>query len=88
MTEDMVLKVADFGLARKMYDSIYHPSGVSLIIEIYCQCLSVCNALKVVVSWLDCPIVIVRDEFLSSGWHQKPYWMESIPARVTCESTV
>lgn len=29
MTEDLILKVADFGLARKVYDSIYRPSGVS-----------------------------------------------------------
>ena len=29
VTEDFVLKVADFGLARKMYESVYRPSGVS-----------------------------------------------------------
>ena len=29
VTDDLVLKVADFGLARKVYDSIYRPSGVS-----------------------------------------------------------
>ena len=29
ITDDMILKVADFGLARKVYDSIYRPSGVS-----------------------------------------------------------
>ena len=27
--DDLVLKVADFGLARKVYDSIYRPSGVN-----------------------------------------------------------
>jgi len=26
--EDFVVKVADFGLARKMYHTIYKPSGV------------------------------------------------------------
>ena len=29
ITKDFVLKVADFGLARKMYQSVYRPSGVS-----------------------------------------------------------
>ena len=29
VTEDFTFKVADFGLARKIYDSIYRPSGVS-----------------------------------------------------------
>ena len=29
ITEDYVMKVADFGLARKVYESVYRPSGVS-----------------------------------------------------------
>ena len=38
ITEDFVLKVADFGLARKMYDEVYRPSGVSCGLRsiIYC----------------------------------------------------
>lgn len=30
VTDNLVMKVADFGLARKMYDSIYRPSGVRM----------------------------------------------------------
>lgn len=28
ITDDFIMKVADFGLARKMYASVYRPSGV------------------------------------------------------------
>ena len=31
ITRDFTLKVADFGLARKMYSSVYRPSGVSIV---------------------------------------------------------
>ncbi len=31
VTENNIVKVADFGLARKMYESVYRPSGVRLL---------------------------------------------------------
>ena len=40
VSDDFVLKVADFGLARKIYDSIYRPSGVRE--SCVCVCVCVC----------------------------------------------
>ena len=42
ITEDFVLKVADFGLARKVYESVYRPSGVSWLEQ------------EIVLSWFLC----------------------------------
>ncbi len=33
VSDDLVLKVADFGLARKLYQSIYRPSGVCMFVD-------------------------------------------------------
>ena len=50
ITEDNVLKVADFGLARKVYESVYRPSGVSL--PWHCASVAVvCSQLLIM--WLE-----------------------------------
>ena len=41
ITEDYVMKVADFGLARKVYESVYRPSGVS-VSDIVHECSDNC----------------------------------------------
>ena len=44
ITEDNVLKVSDFGLARKLYDEIYKKSRTSRVSTYY-----ICEAIEVII---------------------------------------